>query len=304
MSILRNFIATIFRNIPYFYGKRRLGIAIGNLLTNKNSDRDSITTVKMQDGVMMQLDVRSRTEQWSYWTGDYDHELISRLSTYLKEECVVFDVGANIGFYSVSLGNRLKKLNGHLHAFEPVKNNFNRLLHNIALNDLEQIVTAHNIAIGDEEGTIEISMENSNNATTGNAVMVKGKIPANHFGSNTNVRLTKLDTLIEEQQISACHLIKIDIEGAEVMFLRGGKSFLGKNRPLIYGEFNSYFLEQFGHSFLDVVEIVKPWEYRFFKQKEKIYFTEIEDIRVGIENVLLVPSETPSSVLSQFGVIT
>ena len=303
MYKLRNSVASWSRSTPYFRGKRRLGNSLSHILTNFNSDRKCISKVRMQNETWMQLDVRSRTEQWSYWTGYYDDDIITRLSNCLKEKCVVFDIGANIGFYSVALGCKLQTLNGQLYAFEPVKSNFDRLTTNISLNNLEKTVLPHKIALGDDESTIEMSMENINNSMTGNAVMVRGKIPSDYFGMNSLARLTRLDTFVKEQNIKNCHLIKIDVEGAEVMFLRGGVSFLSQTRPIIYGEFNNYFLPKFGSTFLDVVNIVSPWNYRFFKQNKSGQFIEIEEPQPKLEHILLTPSETSNSILNQLGVI-
>ena len=120
---------------------------------------------------------------------------------------------------------------------------------------------------------------------------------------NNRVRLTKLDTFIKEQYIENCHLIKIDVEGAEVMFLRGAISFLSKHRPIIYGEFNNYFLPRFGCSFLDVVTIFKPLEYRFFQQTSKGDFIEVVHPEADSENMLLTPVEISDSVLTKLGVL-
>ncbi|WP_319421888.1 FkbM family methyltransferase [Pleurocapsa sp. FMAR1] len=303
MHKLRNSIAYLSRSTPYFRGKRRLGNTLSRFLTNLNNDQQCITKVRMQDGTSMQLDVRSRTEQWSYWTGLYDNDIISRLSSCLKEKCVVFDVGANIGFYSVPLGRKLQTLNGKLYAFEPVKSNFDCLETNILLNNLEKTVIAHDIALGDDEGIIEISMENENNSSTGNAVISKGEIPTSYFGITSKAHLTRLDTFVKKANIKNCHLIKIDVEGAEVMFLRGGASFLSQTRPIIYGEFNNYFLPKFGASFMDVVDIVSSWNYRFFQQKKSGHFIEIKQFKPDLEHIILAPSETPNSILNKLGVI-
>ncbi|MCX5980773.1 MAG: FkbM family methyltransferase [Nostocales cyanobacterium LacPavin_0920_SED1_MAG_38_18] len=305
MYKLRNKIASFSRHTPYIRGKFRLGKIISHLLSNYNNDQECITIIEMRDKSLMQLDVRSGTEQWPYWTGSYDDEIISKLSGCLKENCVVLDVGANIGLYSVALGNRLKALNGKIYAFEPVKNNFDRLIKNIALNKLEAVVLAHEIALGDQEGFIEMAMASDNNSLTGNAVMVKGGISRDFFKININnkAHLKKLDTFGKEQKIETCHLIKIDVEGAEVMFLRGAISFIGQHRPIIYGEFNNYFLPQFGSSFLDVVNLLQPLKYRFFKQISNAGFIEVFDPKADSENMLLTPVEISDSVLTKLGVL-
>jgi hypothetical protein len=161
---------------------------------------------------------------------------------------------------------------------------------------------AYDIALGDDEGMIEISMENKNNSSTGNAVMIAA-FPADYFGRTSKAHLTRLDTFVKKQNIQNCDLIKIDVEGAEVMFLRGGASFLSQTRPIIYGEFNNYFLPKFGASFLDVVNIVLPWNYRFFQQKRSGQFIEIKQFKPDLEHIILAPSETPNFILNKLGII-
>jgi FkbM family methyltransferase len=303
MSRLRNTLAASFRAMPSFRGKSRLGIALGRLVPSADTGDNCIVTIKMRDGSLMQVDVRSRTERRAYWTGEYDREILARLSACLQEGWTVFDIGANVGFYTMALGRQLKARKGVLHAFEPVKSNFDRLVRCAALNGLEGVVVAHDVALGDEEGVIDLHMESEDNASTGNAVMVRENVVGTqNMAVNATARITCLDTYAQEQQIDACHLIKIDVEGAELLFLRGGATFLGKHRPIIYGEFNPYWLKQFGQSFTDVVNLVTPWDYRFFKQADRARFVEMLQPEVDIADVLLCPSETPASVLTELGV--
>ncbi len=300
-TTIRDQLALMFRFLPQFRGKSHLGAAIGRRLTNVNDDQSSIVTVKMKDGSIMRLDVRSRTEIWAYWTGRYDNDIISKLATCLEKESVVFDVGANVGFYSIALAKRLQPLGGSLYAFEPVSSNFSRIVESTKLNGLEQVIQSFNLALGDEEGSIEMYMEDTNQATSGNAILRKGKT-ADEGRHNVTARITKLDTIAEEKNIKACHLIKIDVEGAEVMFLRGGINFISEHRPIIYGEFNSYWIKQFGHSFTDVVDLMKPLDYRFFKQENKGQFVEVLNPEEGIQDMILAPRETSDSTLKKLGV--
>jgi FkbM family methyltransferase len=302
MKTLRDGLSSAFRALPHFRGKSRAGVAIGRFLTDIEDDEDCIVTIRMRDGSLMRVDVRSRTEEWAYWTGDYDGEMISRLRTCLTPGCVVLDVGANVGFYSIALGKAVKALKGTLYAFEPVASNLKRIEQAVVLNGLERTVQPFNIALGDRNGVIKMFMEQDNRASTGNAIIITDHI-ADQLSQNVTARITKLDTFAEEQNIRSCHLIKIDVEGAEVMFLRGGIEFLSLHRPIIYGEFNAYWLKRFGGSFMEVVEILKPLEYRFFKQTERTEFVELSQPVDGDENVLLAPAETSTSVLRALGVV-
>lgn len=301
MKTIRDGLSSAFRALPPFRGKGRAGAAIGRLLTDNKKDEDCIVTIRMRDGSLMRIDVRSRTEEWSYWTGDYDGEIISRLRTCLTPGCVVLDVGANVGFYSIALGKTLQPLNGTLYAFEPVASNWKRMEQAVSLNGLEETVRPFNIALGDRNGSIQMFMEHDNRASTGNAIMITDDV-ADQLAQNVTARIMTLDTFAEEQNIQSCHLIKIDVEGAEVMFLRGGMNFLRKHRPIIYGEFNSYWIKQFGSSFLDVIEMLEPLNYRYFKQTRSCEFIALSQPAEGDENVLLVPAETSSTVLRGLGV--
>lgn len=305
MYKLRSKIALVSRNTPYFRGKRRLGNALSSILGDLNRDEECVEIVEMKNGSAMQLDVRSKAEQWSYWTGYYDDKIIQKLSNCLSEECIVLDIGANIGFYSIALGRKVKKLDGKVYAFEPIKSNYDRLIKNIELNNLASNVLAQNIALGDVQASVKMSMNNKGNSLTGNAVVVRGGVPEKFFGtdSESKVQMVPLDAFISEHSIDKCDLIKIDIEGAECMFLRGAKSFLNETRPVIWGEFNHYFMSRYGDSFVDVVNLLS--NYRFFQQIKHGggNFVEIKDPQPNSENVLLVPSETPKYIIDRLCVI-
>jgi FkbM family methyltransferase len=303
MKTLRDGLSSAFRALPHFRGKSRAGVAIGKWLTDVTDEEDCLATIRMRDGSLMRVDVRSRTEAWAYWTGEYDATVISRLRTCLTPGCVALDVGANVGFYSIALGKSLKELGGTLFAFEPVANNMRRIEEAVRLNSIEGTVRAFNVALGDEEGSIDMFMENGDGASTGNAIMVTRDV-ADEITQNVSARITRLDTFAEEQKIESCRLIKIDIEGAEVMFLRGAIRFLAAHRPIIYGEFNSYWIKRFGCSFLDVVEILKPLDYRFFKETEHGQFSETLHPADGDENVLLTPADTDAITLQRLGVVS
>lgn len=303
-SVTRDTLAAAFRALPRVRGKGPVGAKLSRWLTDVAAEDDCLVTFTMRDGSRMRVDLRSRTEIWAYWTGEYDYDIIRRLATCLTPGCVVFDVGANVGFYTVALARRLQALGGGaLYAFEPVPTNFARLQEVVRLNALEDTVHPVNVALGDEEGAISLYMEDTNRASTGNAVLVKGTVGA-EVTANTRAAITRLDALARERNIPSCRLIKIDVEGAELMFLRGGASFLRRCRPIIYGEFNAHWMRQFGHSFLDVAELMASWDYRFYQQVgRRARFVPLARPEPGTENVLLAPAELPEDTLRRLGVV-
>jgi FkbM family methyltransferase len=284
---------------------------VGRLLTDVEDAGACLVQIRMRDGALMPLDVRSRTERWSYWTGEYDRRRIDALARCLDVGSVVLDVGANVGFYSIALGRRLASLGGKLHAFEPVPNNFARLQGAVALNDLAKVIVPHNVALGDASGRMMMHREEGGNASTGNAILLPSNTSDDDLVANTVVDVVRLDDFARDAAIGACRLIKLDIEGAELLFLRGGAGFIAEHRPIILGEFSVEWSGRFGRSFTEVADLVEPWGYRFFEdvsarrhplaQIEHSHFEEVLHPRADLEDVLLVPDDAPAAILRGLG---
>jgi FkbM family methyltransferase len=247
----------------------------------------------------MKADLRSNAEWRSFWTGEYEPETMRLLCAYLKPGAVVLDVGANVGFYSIGLGRRLQRMGGKLFAIEPVQSNFDRLTQMIALNGVQDTVIPVNVALGNAEADVALCREAETGAVTGNAILLVGE---DDRTPNAFARLTRLDTLAQELPITACHLIKIDVEGAELDLLRGGAAFLQQHRPVICMEFNTVCMKQFGYTFEDVAALVRPWGYRLYRENKagglnRATFIEAEGLVSDLENLFLLPKHVETEMV-------
>lgn len=157
--VLRNSLAKLFRSLPRFRGKSKLGSLLIHPLTNYQIEEECIMTVPMRDGSIMEIDLRN-FEKDAFFTGEYDYNLIQKLSKLLKSSCTLLDVGANIGFYSIALGNQLKRSfhNSKIWSFEPVQSNFDRLNCMIQANQLDEIVHLFKVALGNQEGEVSFHL--------------------------------------------------------------------------------------------------------------------------------------------------
>ncbi len=239
---------------------------VGRLITDHliPTSNTTVTEVPMRAGHRMLLDPRSRTEGGPFWNGEFDEDDVAFFRAAIQPGDTVFDVGGNVGLISIPIGCHLKALgSGELISFEPIKANYERLTANMKLNGLEKIARAYNVALGDHEGTLEISMESRHGAQTGNAIASDIVGDAEGFTRNS-CTLIRLDTLAAQEKIAKVDFMKVDIEGAEMLFLNGGAGFITAHRPTIYGEFNSGLMPKFGHSFLDVYGFFKERKYRCF----------------------------------------
>ncbi|MHA2337854.1 MAG: FkbM family methyltransferase [Candidatus Hodarchaeales archaeon] len=128
---------------------------------------------------------------------------------------ICFDIGANIGMYSL-LFSRYSKIT---YAFEPLPRNLKFLHRIIKLNKVEN-VKVFPYAVADKEGISWFQEGNS---------VAEGKL-----NSKGTLRVPKvsLDTFIEKNKIKP-NLLKIDVEGAELLVLEGGKNYLSENKPLL-----------------------------------------------------------------------
>ncbi len=303
--LVRDRLAALLRAAPPVRGKGRLGQALCLALTDLSAEAECLVDFHMRDGTRMCVDLRSGMERSAFWSGEYDTPILRRLATCLRPGSVVLDVGANIGFYALFLGRRLQQLGGgRLLALEPVPQNFARLSRVVADNDLGDVVRPLMLALGAEAGTISLQVE-AGEAQTGNAMISSAHDPGPHEarGAQVSARIVPLDTLARDEGLSGCDLVKIDIEGAEHLFFQGGRDFLGRHRPVIYGEFSPHFMKRFGHSLLDVAELALPWGYRFYRQVGHDRFQAMDPPEPNVENLLMAHRDTAPEVLRGLGVL-
>lgn len=198
----------------------------------------------------------------------------------------MLDVGAQVGFYTLAFAKELKS--GTVYAFEPVRSNAQRLRQNVEENRKEEVVNVYQIALGDRKKRAHVEVEGEGRSTTGNAFEVRGKVKEFAEGTET-VEYTPLDSVAKIDSAN-CRLIKVDIEGGEVDFLKGADKFIQRGRPYIYGEFNAFWLKMYGQDFGEVVSLCEGWGYEVF-EIEKGRVRKVQAPGKGTEDVLLIPEE-------------
>lgn len=138
---------------------------------------------------------------------------------------VIFDVGANMGVFTLKVAKRIRE-QGLVVAIEPHPYNYRRLLENICLNGLDNIIVL-NVALGEVSGSTPLWLPPSTEENTGIASTIF-KI-SNHF---VRVPVKTLAQLMEELNIQLIDLLKLDAEGAELAILKGLEENLHKVQSL------------------------------------------------------------------------
>lgn len=144
---------------------------------------------------------------------------------------LVLDIGANLGIMSVHLAQALPS--STIHAFEPMPDNrlvFKRVIGKFKLKN----VIFHEIALGEDEGTVKMIMPRNGRTRMQGLSHVKHEtITEWNEGEEFDVPISKLDTVFNGEAIQG---IKIDVENFEYFVLKGGERIIDSNKPIIYAE--------------------------------------------------------------------
>lgn len=275
--------ARLSRALPAFRGKGRLARAMHHRLA-RGFARQPMRDVTMRDGSRARWDLRDDAEALAYWMGVADDAVRDDLLRRIAPDSTVLDVGANVGWWTVPLARALPR--GRVLAFEPVPANRERLEWALAANQVTSRVQVVAVALGEQPGELGMWLKSSQTgAGSGTAALVAGDGPA-----HLKVQVVTLDAWAAEHSLDRCDLIKLDIEGAELMMLRGAEGLIAHHRPLIFGEFDDYWLTTFGASFIDVAAWAERMGYRILKWDAHVTrFIDLPKVRRGVQDVLLVP---------------
>ena len=168
---------------------------------------------------------------WFGWTG-YEPETIGIFSSLAATASVTLDVGAYVGYYSLVAAR--SNSHGVVHAFEPMPSIFARLENNIRLNGLRN-VEAHEIAVGDTEGTAAFYFSAKSELPTSSSLSPTYTADTSGLTSRS-VRVVRLDDFLRERSIGRVDLMKIDTETTELAVLRGARAMLERDKPNIVCE--------------------------------------------------------------------
>jgi FkbM family methyltransferase len=179
--------------------------------------------------------------------GGYHQQIISEqffigkiLPGLLQNEIkpIFFDVGANVGNYSLAL--RRKFPDAGIYSFEPVKNTFDLLYQ----NTIQHNITINNIGFSDESGT-GIIYNTVNKTHTEFASLYKDVFSEvfkiDDTVATTEFQMDTMDNFCTNWNISKIDFLKIDVEGHELAVLKGASnSLLNRQIKVIQFEFNSH----------------------------------------------------------------
>jgi FkbM family methyltransferase len=210
----------------------------------------------LENDVTMELDLTDDLQRWIHYLGTYEEREIAFVLANLPRDGVFLDIGANVGWYTLVAARHLQG-GGLVYAFEPLAVNVERIRRNLALNRLGNVVL-ETLALTDREGEIGMA---SDHPRSGNALMVSVGAPKQRF----QVPAIRFDDYSKSLGDRKIDLVKMDIEGAETLALRGMTDLLrGPAAPPILCEINPSNLTRLGSSPEELLGLFASFGYKPF----------------------------------------
>ena len=158
----------------------------------------------------------------------YAYEQINKnaIEPYLSNDAVFFDIGANIGLFSLYFKMKFPKL--QVHAFEPEELNYSCLKNSIESFAFDNF-TLNKLGLSDTESDSLLYVDHTNMG--GSSVDSE-----NRSGPSQSIKLTTLDNYVRNHKIERIDVIKIDVEGLEEKIIYGGIETLKRFKPKIIFE--------------------------------------------------------------------
>ncbi|MCA1625185.1 MAG: FkbM family methyltransferase [Acidobacteria bacterium] len=288
-----NFIQEATRVYTFYSPLRKGKYRLASLATNLADEipQEILTTTK--DGRKLICNPAPHYYQTVYFLGEYERAVTDVISKVVQRGDVCLDVGANIGWYTTLL-QKLVREEGTVYAFEPVPKAFSLLEKNVKLNSAFDNIYLYNLALGDSEK--EAEMHIFDGFTEGHASLASF---VNRSYKISPTRMIILDTFLEANNIGEINFVKIDIEGAELLMLKGAKRLFNQIVPPIFViEMALGTTEGFGYLPNDIIEfIAEKRDYEFYAIDESKFLLK------KIKNVLCVPKGKYQDRLAKLTII-
>ncbi len=186
---------------------------------------------------------------------DYEKDDALIMESLVKDGDSFFDVGANIGWYSINIA--LARRYAKVHSFEPLPRTYAQLQTNISVNALQNVQT-HNFGLSNKAGTFPFYYyaQGSGNASSAN---LTGR-------QDVEVVTCAVQTLDQFTSTSATNVdfLKCDVEGAELLVFQGGSTTIARDKPIVFSEILRKWSAKFNYDPNEIFAFFKQMGYQAF----------------------------------------
>lgn len=213
---------------------------------------------QVEPSIRMHLDPEDFVSRTILETGEWEPTSWQAMRAHLEDGATFVDVGAQIGYYSLKAATVVGP-RGHVIAVEPNPETVNKLAANIQASGLKAVAVAP-VACSDAEATLDLFA--APEANTGETSL--SKVNASQSGAAVRaykVRARPLDDIVRESGVARVDVIKIDVEGAEYLVLKGSQQTLARYHPIVLVEIIDHQLREMGSSAAQVREFFRSQGY-------------------------------------------
>ncbi len=207
-------------------------------------------------GGQLYIDVDSFAGWNDMINGRFDSFIYDELGASGNIDGAVFwDIGAHFGYHSLSFASLVGET-GHVYSFEPNPFNVARYQMHLAKNETQaKRMTLNTFALSDADGEIPfVFSDDVDNSSSSGSHLQKANAPLDegtyrNFKCQT-VMARSIDSFIKDPRVRIPDIMKIDVEGAELLVLKGGKAFFQQHKPTIVMEVHNILMMYYVHAFL------------------------------------------------------
>ena len=240
------------RNFPFPHRGLKYFLRVAKSLGIDNK----VYKKRLHNNFYMLLNPTEHIQQQLFWYGCYEKELGDLVKKMLRPDDVFIDIGANIGYFSLlaaTISPTIKVI-----SFEPVKDLFKKMDKNFSINDSKNII-AINAAVGEINEHRHLYL-----SAIDNLGMSSFQQPENYSGKREKVEVIVVDDWFKTSGLTKIDLIKLDIEGSELAALKGMRTVLEKQMPVLIVEINPEALLLFGLKPLDICNYLSQLDFDGF----------------------------------------
>ena len=199
-------------------------------------------TTRLGNGMTIRVPWNDDGGRAIYETGWYELPTVRVAESILKPGMILFDVGANIGQYTL-LASKILGPTGSVHSFEPSPTTYAWLARNVNLNDAQN-VHLNRLGLSDNDKTVTLYL-----STPENQGATSMRQQYNFSGRTAAVCCVIMDGYMAQHNIPRVDAMKVDVEGAELEVLRGAERALtGSHRLSVILEFEEGCQKRFDSS--------------------------------------------------------
>jgi FkbM family methyltransferase len=222
---------------------------------------------------------------------EYEKEEAEMILKLIKPRSVVFDIGANIGWYTLNI--LLKHKGASVYSFEPIPSSYRYLIKNLALNG-QKTNKVYNIGFSDENKKIKFYFDMKCAMASSMADLREDK---NTISIACTVK--RMDDFISSlRPLKKLDFIKCDVEGAELFVFKGAIQTIKKYKPIVFSEMLRKWSAKFNYHPNEIINLFKGIGYRCFtiSGKKLAEFFQMDDQTTETNFFFLHPLKHKSKI--------